>query len=270
MKNLLFVHWNILYKDGMYFCPDIQELHKKLMKTYSHVFSDVIVVLHTDNYHDIGTIHNIKLEFSKIFRSVTFKVKKNFENVSSYNDTFVEDFLPLIEKHKDEYDLIYYAHDKGIHHPQERLQKDLKFWVASLYYYNFNYIAEHLDNLTENQFIIGGCLNEETLVSSQLNINTEFSIDHHFPGSFYGIVPNRYYSFVKQNNISLYTLVGTPEFHFFVNASYDNILHDTHINVLKTKVFENPKDNFYLNGENIIKENTSDIDYSNICKLLEQ
>lgn len=270
MKNLLFIHWNILYQNGEYICPDIQQLHKNLMKTYRHLFSDVIVVLHTDNYHDINVIHNVKLEFAKIFRSVKFKVKKNFNNISSYNDTFVEDFLPLIEKHKDEYDLIYYIHDKGIHHHQlTGAQKNIKYWVASLYYYNFNYLVEHLNNLSDEQFIIGGCLNEETITSALLRIDEEFSIDYHFSGSFYGIAPNRYYNFVKHHNIDLYALIGTPEFHFFTNIAYENILHDTHINVIKSNMFANPEDNFYLNAENIIKNNTSDIDYNNICKLLE-
>ena len=285
MKRLAFIHWNILYEEGKYVLSYVQELHMFLLKRYAHVFTDALVVLHTNDIHDIMTIHTVKVMFDKVFNgNVKFIVSKN--SLDCECQTFKNYFLPIVLDKYNEYDLVYYIHNKGVFNAHT---DNIRVWIASLYYYNFEYFNEHLNaGLSDaNIFITGG-----HLVSAKDKVGLDedggfgyiedervsdycatTEIEHHFSGAFFGIFPKNYRKYYQSNKLpksDIRNVIVSTEMHFFANnLDKSHIHHDSHIapiecnNLTEYQITNNP----YIEMDPIIRKHSNEYDVNRVFTL---
>jgi hypothetical protein len=237
-----------MYGDNGYHLTYIQELHLQLIRRYRTLFDEAMVILHTKDIHDISTTHKVKAMFDKIFcGNVKFEVVKN--SASSEVDTFRRFFLPIIIDKYNDYDLVYYIHNKGV---AQDHTNNMRVWISTLYYYNFEYFNEHLLAGQESSdiFITGGLMLHTPFdmklhrcIDNHNNVSTDcenFTTSYQFVGGFFGIFPANYRKALLKEHSGLkieemYKVACTPELHFF-NGLHDttHIHHDSHINVLET------------------------------------
>lgn len=263
MKRLLYINWNVIGDSFTY----LQEVHFRCLKKYNTLFDEVLVIINTDDIHNINFIHTTKREFDKIFGNrVRFKVEKNYDDQD--NKMFERYFLPLINKYPNEYSMIYMMNDvKSMYSETKEHSLNNKLWIAAQYYLNFEYFSEHVDALLNKDYCISGSL----LYNFKFN-DGNYTITKHFSGGCYGIsIVNMIKQYNKNSDLDRYKVRFSPESHFFTFIDYDKIHSDSH---MKSVDVNNEDDNImppalnpFMNMYNILKDNMSLEDFNNIYKL---
>lgn len=191
MDKILFIHWNIYYKDNEeFYISEIQQLHLNLLKQYSALFNKVIIVLHTKDIHDITTIHTVKVVFDKIFNyKLVFYVEPY--KYESYIKTFNDYFLPILNNEYANTSLLYYVSDFGeINDEQIDVHKQI---IENEYTLNFKNLYDTISDFERN-YTSFTCGNIYVVDNNKKATNPIF-----------GISPKNYRIYCMQNNIPEYT-----------------------------------------------------------------
>ena len=263
MKRLLYINWNIIGNSFTY----LQEVHFRCLKKYNTLFDEVLVVINTDNIHDINFIHDTKRKFDEIFGNrVRFIVENNYDDQD--NKMFERHFLPLINRYPNEYSMVYCMNDiKNLYEQGEKYALNNKLWIAAQYYLNFEYFSEHVDALLNKDYCITGSLLYNFKFSDGV-----YTIDKHFSGGCYGIgIVNMIKEYNKHKDLDRYKVRYSPESHFFTFIDKDKIHSDSHMKSVDVNNEEMnimpPVLNPFKNMYNILKERMCSEDFNNISKL---
>lgn len=124
----------------------LTELHFSLLREYAYIFDEVRFCISIDDTEDKDTIQSIEEKILDIFsvRSipVIFYVIKNDKTLCE-----APFFYNEITKKLNEYELVFYAHGKGMQTGNN--EESIRHWITSMYYYCLNFMDEVEEKLVK-------------------------------------------------------------------------------------------------------------------------
>lgn len=141
MKKTL-VYYNFVSKN-----KNLSNFHYSLLREYAYIFDELKFCISIDDIDDKESILEIEKEILDIFGinsiKITFYVIKNDKLFCEANFFYEE-----VAKKMNEYDLVFYAHGKGMQTGKD--EESIKHWICSMYYYCLNFMEEVEQKLSYN------------------------------------------------------------------------------------------------------------------------
>jgi hypothetical protein len=147
---------------------DINEIHFKCLEHYKNIFNDVKICISTNDINDVVLIEKVEKKFFDIFAGLPielgFQVQKNDVN---YQESLF--FKREIVDKLNNYDLVFFAHNKGITNVKKYDINNIYKWVVGMYYFSLNFFEDVQRSLLKDVFY--HILNKLYHHQQYLNIN---------------------------------------------------------------------------------------------------
>lgn len=191
MKKTL-IYYHFVSKD-----KKLDKLHFLLLEHYAHVFDEVKFCISIDDTEDSETIKDIEEKILHIFSkknvNITFYVYKN-------NRLFCEAefFYNELASKITEYELIFYAHGKGMQTGKDR--ESMQHWIVSMYYYCLEYVEEMEQKLTEDNINTSF---GHFLFSQYNHFYNESHFQKAYCGTYFWLNTKKLYDYLVDQNITI-------------------------------------------------------------------
>ena len=180
-------------------CNDeIYQLHYKLLYRYLHLFDEIIIIFLYDKNCEYDIIFRLQSLFIGYnHRNIQFIIEENNKNLREgiIYKKYIIDKLNYYDG------LTFFAHSKGVSNSYGLQYIDnLKLWIFSMYYLNFNWINEVKDYIGEySTFGDKYCYGALYFKDHRHNNNNNWF----YSGSFQWINTKKIYKYIKNNNIDI-------------------------------------------------------------------
>lgn len=196
------------------------QIHFTCLKRYKHVFDDIIICISVDDIYDTFLIKKIQIKFLNLFYvegsknpNISFKI---YENESEYCES--KFFYNEVVLKLNTYDLVFFAHNKGLTNPiNDKTRENLFHWIISMYYHNLKNIKEINEILFNRYFISYGAflLKERGRYITTKENDKPFM---YYCGTFQWINGKRLHNIIHQNGIKIPELDGRHYAESFIGS----------------------------------------------------
>ena len=177
----------------------IYKLHYNMIQKISSLFDKIIIIIcHNGSEYD-DVVRRIKFKFIDILNCKNISIIYE-QNIKEYREGIIYKKY-IIDKLNDYDGLTFFAHSKGVSNDYGLKYIDnLKLWIYSMYYLNFNWIDEVKNYIGEystfgNKYCYGALYFKD---HRHNNIHNWF-----YSGSFQWINTKKLYKYIKENNIHI-------------------------------------------------------------------
>lgn len=120
---------------------EINNIHLKCLEFYKHIFNDVKVCVSIDDTNDKQLIKEVQERFFNVFKGesiqLCFDVQKN---EPEYRESLF--FKKEVVDKFNTYDLVFFAHNKGMTNVKHFDKNTINIWVVAMYYFNLNFFED--------------------------------------------------------------------------------------------------------------------------------
>lgn len=218
---------------------EINRIHFKCLEHYKNVFNDVKIRISVNDLNDYELIEKSEKIFFDIFKGVPinlfFEVKKN--------DPYFQESLFFKEEVVDKldtYDLVFFAHNKGITNVKNFDVNNIYLWVTSMYYFNLHNVEEVKRSLLKDIYYAYGSFLTQELENEHI---TKYG--YRYLGTFFWMNGKRIYN-------------NTKEFPTLDGRTYDenflgNVIRDMEKCSSHKGLYYIGSNNLYYNIEDVLK-----------------
>jgi hypothetical protein len=221
---------------------EINRLHFECLKRYNSIFNDIKFCISVNDINDKELIKMVQEKVMEVFNNnfskISFYIYKNNIELCECSFFYDEIILKL-----DEYDLVFFGHNKGFLTAKEEDKISLYHWAIGMYYFSLGFIEELEHSLIESDegLFYGSFLRKFNPMESPNNI--------HYTGTYFWMNAQRLKKYIETNKqfflkpYSRYYAENFPGHYLEQNLC-------THNNVLLNKY----NYNFYCDSIQIIQE----------------
>lgn len=221
---------------------EINCIHFECLRRYNKIFNDIKFCISINDTNDKQLIKEVQSKILEIFdnnfEKISFIIYKNEPNLCECNFFYNEIISKL-----DEYDLVFFGHNKGFLSASEKQKYSLYHWSIGMYYYSLEFMDEVELYLGKqyNGLFYGSFLREDE--------NTETLYNKHYMGTYFWINCQQ----LKQNIGHLTYKSVKPYSRFYAENYPGNIIETNLYSHLNRKIYHIDYD-IYSHFPQVIQE----------------
>lgn len=176
------------------YSSEIVDIHFRCLEWFKDSFDTVEIVFILDDNYNKENLLDAQRRFTQIFlgKPISFSMVPN----TPYREALV--FHDYVATKLSEYELVFFAHNKGTTNVGKCPLEEIYTWVMAMYFYSLNYMGEVEDMLWNKKFMSYGPF---------LTQNTEpekpTKYDWYYVGTFFWINGKKIFQYMRNSNIPL-------------------------------------------------------------------
>lgn len=120
---------------------EINNIHLKCLEFYKCIFNDVKVCISIDDTNDKQLIKEVQERFFNVFKGESIKLCFDVQkNQPEYRESLF--FKKEVVDKFNTYDLVFFAHNKGMTNVKHFDKNTINIWVVAMYYFNLNFFED--------------------------------------------------------------------------------------------------------------------------------